>query len=135
MLTGGDSGAGADSTTDYTVQVAQDTTISFRWSYETADDDSFWDPFGYLLGTGPGSLLFTQLTTDGTDAPQSGIASVFVQAGETFGFRAFSIGSEFGAGVTTIGEFQASFVPEPGALALVSLALLAAAATRRRQAL
>ena len=82
----------------------------------------------------PGSLLFTQLTADGTDAPQNGIASVFVQAGDTFGFRGASIGSDFGAGITTIGEFQASSVPEPGALALVSLALLAAAATRRRQA-
>ncbi len=131
VLTGGNSGSGNDSTTDFTIQVAKDTTISFSWDYETLDDDAFYDPFGYLLGTGP--LLFTQLTVDGSDAPQSGMASVFVQAGEFFGFRGFSIGSEFGAGITTIDDFQATSVPEPGALALVSLALLAAAATRRRQ--
>lgn len=131
VLTGGDSGSGLDSTTDYTIQVAQDTLISFSWSYVTSDDDAFFDPFGYLLGTG--LLLFTQLTADGTDQPQSGAASVFVQAGESFGFRAFSIDSEFGAGTTTIGDFRAS-VPEPTAPALVGLALLAAAATRRRQA-
>jgi hypothetical protein len=134
VLTGGDSGSGIDSTTDFTIQIGQDTTISFNWAYETDDDNAFYDPFGYLLGTG--SLLFTQLTADDPIVPQttqSGMASVFVQAGQTFGFRGFSIGSELGAGITTIGDFQATSVPEPGALALVSLALLAAAATRRRQ--
>ena len=130
VLTGGDSGSGDDSTTDFTIHVGQDTLISFSWSYETEDDDAFWDPFGYLLGAGPGSLLFTQLTADGSADPQSGVASVFVQFGETFGFRGFSIGSDFGAGTTTIGEFRAA-VPEPSALALVSLALLAGAIVRR----
>jgi hypothetical protein len=130
VLTGGDSGSGVDSTTDFTIQVGQDALISFSWSYETEDDDAFYDPFGYLLGAGPGSLLFTQLTADGTTDPQSGVASVFVQLGETFGFRGFSIGSEFGSGTTTIGEFRA-VVPEPSALALVSLALLVGATLRR----
>jgi hypothetical protein len=134
VLTGGDSGSGISSTTDFTIQVAKDTTISFSWDYVTFDDLAFVDPFGYLLGTGP--LLFTQLTADDdANTPlitQSGTASVFVQAGETFGFRGFSTDSEFGEGITTIGNFQATSVPEPGALALVSLALLAAAATRRR---
>lgn len=137
VLTGGnsfgDTDPGIDSTTDFTILVGMDTTISFSWAYKSDDDYAFFDPFGYLLGT-----QFTQLTEDEDDpnvplTSQSGTASVFVQDGETFGFRAFSIGSNFGAGITTIGDFRATSVPEPGALALVSLALLAAAAARRRQ--
>jgi hypothetical protein len=116
-LTGGDNGSGDPGTTDYTTTAAAAGTVTFDWNYSTADiDGPRWDPFGYLLN---GS--FTQVTNNGGGVVQNGTSTFNVLAGDSFGFRIFTVDNIAGRGSVTISNFSApgpmapppTSVPEP----------------------
>ncbi len=114
-LTGGDNGSGFSGTTNYTTTAAAAGTVTFDWNYST-NDGPFFDPFGYLLN---GS--FTQVTNDGGGVVQNGTSTFNVLAGDSFGFRIFTIDNTSGRGSVTISNFSApgpmapppTSVPEP----------------------
>jgi hypothetical protein len=107
-LTGGDDGSDDFGTTDYTTTAAAAGTVTFDWNYSTADGDGpSFDPFGYLLN---GS--FTQVTDDGGGVVQNGTSTFNVLAGDSFGFRIFTVDNIAGRGSVTISNFSAP-IPEP----------------------
>jgi hypothetical protein len=105
-LTGGDNGSNSSGTTNYTTTAAAAGTVTFDWNYSTADGP-FFDPFGYLLN---GS--FTQVTDNGGDVVQNGTSTFNVLAGDSFGFRIFTVDNLFGRASVTISNFSAP-IPEP----------------------
>jgi len=108
-LTGGNSVSGGSGTTNYTTTAAAAGTVTFDWNYSTADSSAFWDPFGYLLN---GS--FTQVTNNGGGVVQNGTSTFNVLAGDSFGFRVFTVDNCCGRGSVTISNFSAPApVPEP----------------------
>ncbi|MBK7261265.1 MAG: PEP-CTERM sorting domain-containing protein [Rubrivivax sp.] len=139
-LTSGDDGSFEMSYTNFYIQFAVDTTVTFSWAYSTLDLSPFYDPFGYVLsGTdSPLDLVdgFAQLYPD-LDAPSpSGATSVFVQAGQYFGFSTSS-DNLGGSATTTIRGFTIDdgTIPEPSSLLLLALALAAVGTvTRQRRA-
>jgi hypothetical protein len=106
-LTGGDNGSDDPGTTDYTTTAAAAGTVTFDWNYSTANGSAFWDPFGYLLN---GS--FTQVTNNGGGVVQNGTSTFNVLAGDSFGFRIFTVDNIFGRASVTISNFSAP-IPEP----------------------
>jgi hypothetical protein len=108
-LTGGDNGSGSFGTTDYTTTAAAAGTVTFDWNYSTPDAP-FWDPFGYLLN---GS--FTQVTDNWGGVVQNGTSTFNVLAGDSFGFRIFTVDNIVGRGSVTISNFSAP-IPEPSAV-------------------
>ena len=105
-LTGGNNGSFNSGTTNYTTTAAAAGTVTFNWNYSTADGP-FWDPFGYLLN---GS--FIQVTDDGGGVVQNGTSTFNVLAGDSFGFRVYTLDNIFGPGSVTISNFSAP-IPEP----------------------
>lgn len=139
-VTSGDDDSGDTSFTNFYIQFQVDATVNFSWAYATADLDPFFDPFGYELASTVAGLdaSFAQLTVDGVyggASTQSGSLSVFVLAGQYFGFSAWSLDNLGPAATTTINGLPITEVPEPGSLLLLALALAGAGtATRRRRA-
>jgi hypothetical protein len=86
--------------------------VTFDWNYSTADVSAFFDPFGYLLN---GSFSFV------TSSPNNGTSTFNVLAGDSFGFRVYTLDNRFGRGGVTISNFSApgpvapppTPVPEP----------------------
>ena len=108
-LTGADD-LGGNQNTDFTIAAPAAGTVSFNWSFSTADEPPF-DPFGYLLNG-----AFTQLTDNDGAQNQTGSASFNVLAGDVFGFRQNSDDSQLGRASTTISLFNgpvAASVPGP----------------------
>ncbi len=105
-------------------------TVGFNWSYATSDSAPVWDAFGFLLN---GS--FIPVSDDLADVVQQGSFSFVVQAGDVFGFSAFSFDSSNGAASTNISAFRfnpvSAPVPEPSTWALGALGLAAVAAWGR----
>jgi len=87
--------------TDFTIAAPLAGTVSFDWTYSTADWTPEYDPFGYLLNGG-----FTQLTDNDSSLTQSGSVSFSVLAGDVFGFRQNSNDSYYGRASTTISNFN-----------------------------
>lgn len=133
-LTSGDDGSGNQSFTNFYKMFALPGTVSFSWTYTTSDGSPFYDPFGFLLSNTEVDITdsFSQLTNDAGAVTQSGTRSVFVQAGQYFGFSIFSDNS-FGPATARIGDFQVLVVPEPGVLSLLAVSLLAASLASRRR--
>lgn len=110
ILNGSDNYSGSNVNTDFTITAPLGGTVSFNWSYSTADGPGY-DDFGYLLNG-----AFTQLTDDSGAQTQSGSASFSVLAGDVFGFRQNSEDSFWGRASTTISNFN---VAVPGPLPLL----------------
>ena len=120
------SGPGA---TELSIDALFDAMINFAWTYETTDCcilHASWDPFGYVVNGD-----FTKLTVS-NDIMQSGFTSVYVKAGDSFGFSARTVDGRFGAATTTISDF--SVVPEPSILAIFALGLMGLVLSRKKQA-
>lgn len=134
-LTGGNDGSGNLSSTIFSVAITAAGTLSFDWSYSTAESNSFWDPFGYELN---GSV--TRLTSNGVGAGsnQSGSVSIAVSAGDIFGFRQTTRDNQFGAASTGISNFSAPSltpapVPVPPSFGLFGFALGGLVMMQRRE--
>lgn len=133
-LTSGDDSSGTPSFTNFYKMFALPGTVSFSWTYTTTDTSPFFDPFGFLLSNTEANIsdTFSQLTDDFGAVTQSGTRSVFVQAGQYFGFSILS--DNFGGPATArIGDFQVLVIPEPGVLSLLAVSLLAASLASRRR--
>ncbi len=90
--------------TDYTHTVTSSGTISFSWSYSTADGAS-WDYPRYLIN-GVATTL-PGYSTSGSNV-QSGTASIPVTAGSTFGLRMYTVDGAAGAATTVFSNFVAA---------------------------
>lgn len=137
-LIGGDEGSGTFGFTRYTTTAAANGTVSFSWNYTTEDDESFFDPFGFLLDG-----VFEEITDSNLELVQaeSGIASFAVLAGQVFGFQ-INTDNTFGRAQVVISDFLAPLavvtpppngVPEPGVLALLGLGFLGMRLARRQR--
>jgi hypothetical protein len=119
-ITSPDDGSGDDQNELFTITAPTDATISFDWSYVTTDMDSSYDPF-WILENAADTNTFIQLTDDAGEIFQSGDYTFSVSEGQTFGFRANSEDSSFGAATTIISNFNA-VIPEPEALGMIVIA-------------
>lgn len=127
-----------DRFTTWTATAAQNSTVSFDWTFFTTDEDgSEFDPFGFFVGSVPSGI--TQVTANGLDqfTNQIGAASFLVSAGQSFGFYIFNFDRGFGTAFATMsGRVEAAVVPVPaaGLLLLGALGGLAVMRSRRTAA-
>tara|TARA_R110000850_G_scaffold203228_1_gene329429 strand:- start:33576 stop:37487 length:3912 start_codon:yes stop_codon:yes gene_type:complete len=98
-----DNGSLAVGFTDLLVDVTEDVTISFDWSYTTLDGPGF-DSFGYLING-----VYTELTDPSGANNQTGNETIALVAGQEFGFRSQSEDGLFGPATTTISNFDPGF--------------------------
>jgi len=123
-ITGDNGGLAGGQNTDYTIAAAAAGTVTFDWSYTSADTGTY-DSGGYLKNG-----VYTALATNAAPGSGTGV-SVTVNAGDIVGFRVFSFDGIIGAGTLTITNFNGP-VPAPGALALLGLAGMVSSRRRRR---
>lgn len=105
--------------TGYFATAAFTGTVSVSWSF-ASDDDPQYDAVGYVRNN--------QFLVVGNAGGTSGVMTFGVTAGERFGLAVMTSDGTFGPGTATLTNF--SYVPAPGALALLALAGLAG---RRRR--
>jgi hypothetical protein len=127
-LTGPNDGSGNPGSTQFMTTAVADGSVTFGYVYSTADDPGF-DSAGYLLAG-----RFIQLAdTSG----QSGLVTVPVSRGDSFGFWVWSADNQGEPGILIIGSSIPSTTtstPEPVTTLPVALAIGAAAvAMARRQ--
>ncbi|WP_341325285.1 PEP-CTERM sorting domain-containing protein [Methylotuvimicrobium sp. KM2] len=116
--------SGFPATIDFTIIADATGMLSFDWSYETNDNSPAYDPL-FFLHNG------TEHGLSGNTGPktQTGFFEFSVQIGDVFGFRQASVDSLFGSAQSTISNFSAPTplpslpIPEPGALAMLGIAL------------
>ncbi len=101
--------------------------FTFDWNYTSTDSAGAGDDlFGVLLDG-----VRTQLSDPGGALTQSGHVSV--SATTSFGWYVNCTDCIEGAAVATVGNLQAGLVPEPPAMALLGLGLVAAGVVRSRR--
>lgn len=93
---------------NFTTTTATTGSISFDWFYTTKDINSSarWDSFGWLLNR-DGTTLSTVTRSAPESSQQSGTALFQVNAGNIFGFFAWSLDSFNGSSSTRIENFSA----------------------------
>jgi hypothetical protein len=96
-------------------------TVSVNWAFESVDDPQY-DAVGYVRNN--------QFLVVGNAGGTSGVMTFSVTAGETFGLAVITSDGTFGAGTATFTNF--SYVPAPGALAVLGLAGVAGRRRRPR---
>ncbi len=141
-IIGSDDGSGYD-TAFYEQTFTQSQSVTFTWTYLTADaGGAVYDPAGFIHNG-----VETQLSTDGDPGEgSSGTWTELVAAGDTFGWYVSSVDSGGGCGELEINGgggapvcvFNAGgggpAIPEPAnvALMIAGLGVIGAAARRRR---
>ena len=118
-VTGGN--IGQRGITGYFATAAFSGTVSVNWTFSSADDPQY-DAVGYVRNN--------QFLIVGNAGGTSGVMTFNVTAGETFGLGVITSDGTFGAGTATFTNF--SYVPAPGALALLGLAGMAGRRRRMR---
>jgi hypothetical protein len=110
-LIGGDNNSGFFGTTDFSIPVTSDGSISFSWGYSTADEVSINDPAYYLLNGIPFQL------SDNNSSLQSGqVFSIPVRANDLFAFRVETVDNTGGSAALSISNFEATAIPTPALL-------------------
>lgn len=129
-LFGPDDGSGWSSDSAYAITLPVDhDSVSFLWSYVTADLSPAHDPLGYLLNS-----VFTPLSDPFGPPNQSGSIKLVMSSGDSFAFAISSLDNLGGAATTTVSCFKAgrpSEIPDcPGCVCPVPapLPILGAAA-------
>lgn len=120
-------------TTFVYVMAPFDGTVDFRWSYESTDADSSWDPAGWFIALTlgqPSNLIPGDLSSSSPSVSQNGIATFNVMAGDVFGFYAHTLDQFGGTATLTITDFtfsydsgETSVIPEPGSVFAVGTLL------------
>jgi len=101
-IVGGDNDSDTQGFSFITLEVPQDITLSFDWSYTTTDLAGF-DSAGYIIGN-----TFFPITDDEiTD--QSGSETVTLNAGDVFGFAVETQDNTFGAATAVFSNFSPGF--------------------------
>lgn len=118
QLTSGNSGVRG--ITGYFATASFTGSIAVNWSFTSLDDPQY-EAVGFVQGN--------QFRVVGNTNNTSGVMTFNVTAGESFGLAVMTTDGLFGGGTATFTNF--SYVPAPGALALMGLA---GAAGRRRRA-
>ena len=134
-LIGSNIGDNAFHNTSFTIAAPSAATVSFNWHYVTADIDPFWDMAYFVKGNTQSQLPVGGSGSGGVSLDQSGSSSFSVGGGQVFGFSVVSVDGLGGAATLTISnfQFQASPVPEPGSLAMLTVGLMVVAAARKRK--
>lgn len=105
-VTGSDLGNEDFGSTSYTVTAAGSGTVTFNWSYFTADPDSaFYDPLFRILN-GTKTTLFTSTAPSGLKSG-SGTDSFTIATGDVFGFGIDTVDNVAGRATTTFSNFSA----------------------------
>jgi PEP-CTERM motif len=118
--------------TDFSITMPFAGTVTFTWSFTTADTPTF-DPF--FVGS---ASSFTKLSDDFGNTTQTGTESVSLGAGDSFTFRAYTPDGANGRSETTITNFSVTYadsgaVPEPTSMAIFGLGALGMAYRQRRK--
>jgi len=100
-IIGSDQGTGGSPDTTLEIDAQCTGDYSFDWDYSTDNNSAFFDPAGYIVDG-----VLTQLTVDNGPLVQSGSDSIFVTAGQPFGFYADTFDNGVGAGMITISNFE-----------------------------
>ena len=111
---------GARGITGYFATATFSGTVSVNWSFSSVDDPQY-EAVGFVQNN--------QFRVVGNTNGTSGVMNFNVTAGESFGLAVMTTDGLFGAGTATFTNF--SYVPAPGALALLGLAGVSG---RRRRA-
>jgi hypothetical protein len=82
LMSSGNNGSGNGGWTDFSVEVTNNTTLSFDWAYESDDTNQSRDRFGYRINGGGINWI-----TSGSSTSQMGSESIGLSAGDTFTFR------------------------------------------------
>jgi hypothetical protein len=109
-LTGGNDGSFLSGTTDFSIPVASDGSLSFNWGYSTTDEVSINDPAYFLLNGIPFQL------SDNNSSLQSGQVSIPVRANDLFAFRVETIDNTGGSAALVVSNFNATAIPTPALL-------------------
>jgi hypothetical protein len=96
-LTSSDDQSGNPANTDYTYIVPQSGYVTFNWNYVSTDIGPVYDPFGMLIDG-----VFFQLTNDAGSVAQSGSYTLYLNAGQIFGWRQRTVDNSGGSATTTI---------------------------------
>jgi hypothetical protein len=137
-LFGSDNSSGANYTT-YLATAAVNESLTFNWTYTTNDCcGSYWDPAGYVIN---GS--YTQLSTDtpAGDASgtyvglydTSGVVTLNVLAGQSYGFYVFTQDGVAGRGDIAVTANSATPLPAALPLFATGLGALGLAGWRRKK--
>ncbi len=119
ILVGSNNESGSGSYTTYTdiASSSSSYTFTYKYTYTTNDEDGgSWDPAGYILG---GSYHQLSLNSLNEGESVSGVVTLNVLAGQTFGFYVHSLDNLWGAG-----QIAVTNTPLPAALPLFGSALL-----------
>ncbi|MFN5515621.1 MAG: hypothetical protein ACK5CA_13010 [Cyanobacteriota bacterium] len=89
------------------INLARAGTINFNWSFESADTEGTQSA-GYTLNND----YITLVTADGTaDVLSGAVPPVFVQEGDTFGFRFTALEDSSSSGYFSVTDFNVQPVP------------------------
>jgi hypothetical protein len=124
-IIGGEDGESGYGRTTYTTTALIGGLLSFNWSYGTADENPFYDPFSFVLNG-----AFTQLTNSSGPNGQSGAFSTTLAQGDIFGFGIDTVDNLSGSGSATISDL-ATPVPEP--VSTLGMLIGAGAMLKRKQ--
>jgi hypothetical protein len=129
-VVGGANGSNSATNEDFYITVLQAGTWNFDWSYDSSDCCNY-DQAYYLLNS---SSIF--LSQNNPYPTTSGHVSTPVGAGDTIGWRVYSLDNLYGAGYLTINNFSISdgSVPEPSSVSLMALGAAGLLFFRRRRA-